>query len=166
MLSSSHPPVPQYPPSSDQNHPRPTRGFGPIGGFVPIPQTVPLHHRALSRAYIPRPRRTRDPHPHIINLFDEPFDVLGPGVALLTSRLSRHSLGIANFPNKQLSPVPGVSFLSTDVDYFSLCFWFVALGIVDGGVDLGPKFGPCLLQFVGQVSSLIPSTSSITTPMY
>ena len=31
-----------------------------------------------------------------------------------------------------------------------ICVRFTSLGLVDGGVDFGPKFGPCLLQFVGR----------------
>ena len=49
--------------------------------------------------------------PHIVNIFDEPFYGLRPGIDIYFLTLSLHHLRLIKYPYERLRPVPGVSHL-------------------------------------------------------
>ena len=89
---------------------------------------------------------------HTLVLINFPYDRIEPvpGIFPLPLRQPRDLSNIFPLPQQGIYPpfhLHGRLFmLPLDILVFSLCARFEALGLVDGGGNLGPNFFPCLFQ--------------------
>ena len=90
---------------------------------------------------------------HPLVFIDLTYDRLGPvpGIVPIPLRRPRALPMIFPLPQQVIEPPFHIHncifFLPMDILCVHICARFAALGLVDGGGDLGPKFGSCLLQF-------------------